>query len=99
MTYTEYLLVLLMEECAEVQHRASKALRFGLDEVQDGQPHDNRDRLSFELADLRAIVHLLTEDNSVNPQISNCDDMVRDKIKKVECWMVLSRQKGVLPTE
>lgn len=52
MTMSEYLLVCLIEECAEVQHRASKALRFGLDEVQQGQLFTNTERLEAELADL-----------------------------------------------
>lgn len=50
------LLYLLIEECAEVQQRATKMLRFGRDEVQRGQPHTNRIRLSHEIGDLREII-------------------------------------------
>ena len=32
------LLYHLIEECAEIQHRATKILRFGWNEVQQGQP-------------------------------------------------------------
>jgi len=35
--YEREVLTILMEECAEVIQRASKALRFGLDEVQPEQ--------------------------------------------------------------
>ena len=46
------LLVILMEECAEVQQRAAKALRFGPEEVQPGQEHSNAHRLSVEAGQL-----------------------------------------------
>jgi NTP pyrophosphatase (non-canonical NTP hydrolase) len=52
------ILTILIEECAEVQQRATKLLRFGRDEVQPGQPHNNRERLSGELGDLNAIVEM-----------------------------------------
>lgn len=48
------LLVQLMEECAEVQQVASKALRFGLtDRYKHSTPEE---RLALELDDLRVIV-------------------------------------------
>ena len=49
---------ILMEECAEVQQRASKLLRFGIEEVQPGQPHSNADRLGHEIGDLLEVVAL-----------------------------------------
>lgn len=48
------LLTILAEECCEVGQRVSKALRFGLMEVQPGQPLSNADRISEELGDLLA---------------------------------------------
>jgi hypothetical protein len=58
-TRTEHLLVILMEECAEVAHRASKALRFGLAEVQPGQPLRNAKRIEHEFIDLVAAWDML----------------------------------------
>lgn len=54
MTVTEHALLVLMEECAEVAHAASKTLRFGWDEK---NPYDenaltNREQLVTELSDL-----------------------------------------------
>jgi len=46
------LLEILIEECAEVQQRATKMLRFGVNEVQPGQPLSNAARLSLEFGDL-----------------------------------------------
>lgn len=59
MNHLEYLLTVLGEECAEVIQRASKAIRFGMAEVQPGQHENNRRRLERELADVAATVELL----------------------------------------
>ncbi len=59
MTKTEMLLTLLAEECNETAQRASKAIRFGLDEVQEGQPHNNADRIVYEFNDLVAVTEML----------------------------------------
>jgi len=50
------LLTILIEECAEVQQRATKMLRFGVNEAQPGQPYTNAERLSVEVGDLSHLV-------------------------------------------
>ena len=50
------LLVCLIEEASEVQHRATKLLRFGASEVQSGQDKDNTERLSEEVGEF---IHLV----------------------------------------
>lgn len=57
--YERELLEILIEECAEVQQRATKALRFGLAEIQPGQPHDNAYRLGLEIGDVKEVVRRL----------------------------------------
>jgi hypothetical protein len=66
MDETSHRLICLAEECAEISEqcskvavRVSKALRFGLDEVQPGQLMDNVQRLAIELADILAVAELL----------------------------------------
>jgi hypothetical protein len=63
--YEKELLVCLMEEAFEcLDHmgpRASKAIRFGLDEVQPGQDRTNRQRLTQEIGDLCAVIDRLAE--------------------------------------
>jgi predicted house-cleaning noncanonical NTP pyrophosphatase (MazG superfamily) len=54
--YERELLTILIEECAEIQQRATKALRFGLDEIQPGQPFTNKYRLGSEVGDLMEVV-------------------------------------------
>jgi hypothetical protein len=46
----------LIEECAEVTQRATKLLRFGVDEVQPGQPLSNMQRLCMEIGDLQVMI-------------------------------------------
>lgn len=55
------LLVILAEECGEVAVRVSKALRFGLDEVQPGQDATNAERIGQELQDVAALVSVCVE--------------------------------------
>jgi NTP pyrophosphatase (non-canonical NTP hydrolase) len=55
------LLDVLAEECAEVIQRVTKMQRFGVEEVQPGQPHSNAQRLSLEVGDLIAMVHMAIE--------------------------------------
>jgi hypothetical protein len=59
MNRTEHLLFTLAEECAEVAHCASKAARFGLDEIKPGQSLTNRERILQELNDLWAVAEML----------------------------------------
>lgn len=60
------ILTILIEECAEVQQRASKMLRFGRDETQPGYGLDNRQRLSREVGDLQAMVQMAIEANLID---------------------------------
>lgn len=51
--YQIELLTILMEECAEVIHRASKIIRFGFEEIQPGKEGlTNLERFSAEIGDL-----------------------------------------------
>jgi hypothetical protein len=59
MNRIEHLLTIVAEECAEVSQRCSKALRFGLEEIQPGQTLTNAARIYQEYADLRAAMELL----------------------------------------
>lgn len=59
MTEREHLLTILAEECAEVAQRASKALRFGDDEIQPGQQLTNLERIIDEVIDVVAVLSML----------------------------------------
>jgi len=93
----EYLLICLVEECAEVQQRATKMLRFGVTEVEPGQPNNNVQRLHEELNDLHAILDLL-ESNSGEGIIYFRRDhrLIEAKIVKVRKFIKYSQQQGTL---
>jgi len=55
----------IAEEAAEVIQRATKLLRFGVHEVQPGQPYDNAWRLGLEIGDLVEIVELAVAEGLV----------------------------------
>lgn len=55
------LLTILAEECCEVGQRVSKALRFGVNEVQPGQPLTNAQRIAEELGDLSCVASILQQ--------------------------------------
>ncbi len=88
MNNTEYLLTTLSEECAEVAQRACKAIRFGLTEVQPGQPDNNVRRIEQELGDLMAVADLLG--------LRVHDEDKAAKRKKLEKYMGYSREIGTL---
>lgn len=52
------ILQIIIEECAEVQQRATKALRFGPREVQAGQELDNVKRMSHEIGELLEMLRI-----------------------------------------
>ena len=62
------ILNIIIEECAEVQHRACKALRFGLSEIQPGQDLTNAERLSDEIGDLGGILNLADDEGVISEE-------------------------------
>lgn len=97
MTNNEHALIYLAEECAEISEqaakiviRATKALRFGLDEVQAGEINNNAVRLYAELGDLLAVAEL-----AIDLGIIKRDDIDRKK-EKVAKYEELSRRLGIL---
>lgn len=60
MSNTKYLLVLLMEEAAEVIHAAAKAYRFGIDHDEPGYGEgSNKCQITIEIGQVLAIAELL----------------------------------------
>lgn len=95
MNRVEYLLTSLAEECAETAQRASKALRFGVDEIQPGQGDTNAVRLMDELEDIRVIVELLREEGVLSLGPIDGERFAR-KRAKVEKYMAYARKCGTL---
>jgi hypothetical protein len=98
MNRDEHLMVIGMEECNEIAQRLSKALRFGLEEIQatgpapTGGPDEaltNRERIRKEYSDLAATLEML---GISAPKGSWMDE----KRAKVEKFLAYSQEVGTL---
>lgn len=98
MTNVQYLLTCLMEECAEVAQRCSKAIRFGLNEVQNCQGLTNEKRIMDEVCDLRGVLCELQNygifKDLLIPGYVNTRRV--DKVNKLREFMRYSREQGIL---
>lgn len=59
MNRAEYLLTQAASECNEVAHRITKAMHFGVGEIQPGQELTNAERVVAEYIDLCAVMEML----------------------------------------
>lgn len=98
MTRTEHLLTILAEECAEVAQRVSKAIRFGLTEVQPGQPLTNAKRIEHEMLDLLAAWNMLAREGAFPDACGPNEAAVRmeAKAEKVERFLAFSAGRGLV---
>ena len=93
MNKTEHLLTCLIEECAEVQKAAAKALRFGLDDTSpDGVT--NREGIANERIDLLAVLEMLEEEGIIPPLEAH--QSTRPKKDKVTKYMDYAKGRGTL---
>jgi hypothetical protein len=94
MNRREYLLIQAGSECNEVAHRASKALHFGLQEVQPEQSLTNAQRLVGEYVDLLAVMEMLEEDGLIQiPTGTELRTQITAKKAKVEKFMRFASEK------
>lgn len=107
MTREELLLTILAEECCEVGQRVSKALRFGLDEVQPKDKYKdkpyptNAHRIVDELLDLSVVWLMLIEEKILPNQddvysVPDRMEVVRLKKEKIEKYLKYSEECGRL---
>lgn len=96
MNRLEHLLSILGEECAEVAQRSSKAMRFGMDEIQPGQEKSNEERIWQEMNDLAAIGEMLIE---MRGSGGLSRDAIEAKKAKVEKFLLYSIECGTLSDE
>lgn len=94
MNRLEHLLTITGEEGCEVAQRASKILRFGLNEIQPDQPLTNAERLVQEFADLYALMEMLFEAGVISQILDG--QMVIAKKQKVEEFLKYSESLGLL---
>lgn len=93
MNRTEHLLTCLIEECAEVQKEATKALRFGLNDDwhRDGTPAH---KLEEEFSDLLSIYQMMCDAGFI--KYIHTKDRQYKKSEKVLKWMEYAIEQGTL---
>jgi hypothetical protein len=83
------------EECCETAQRVSKALLFGLDEIQPGQPYNNAERLIHELHDIVGVAMMAHREGLIPNPIPD-EATVEAKRVRVEKYIELQRSMGRL---
>lgn len=96
MNTREHLLTILAEECAEVAQRVTKALRFGLTEIQPGQDKSNADRINEEMGDLLGVYRMLEDRKELPPVRAH---QIEAKVRQVNTFLGYSAQCGTLNDE
>ena len=97
MNRLEHILTCVAEESNEVGQRATKALRFGLDEVQPGQDLTNWDRLIEEFHDRCGALLFRAQETGYDwDDIIPHDDITTAKRNRIEKFMELARAGGAL---
>lgn len=97
MNRLEELLVILSEECAEVQQAAIKCVRFGMTSVSTVEPNgpNNTQRLESELGDFLAMFKLLLQESNLSEQ--NIMTAAEAKLVKVEKFMKNGKSLYAIP--
>lgn len=96
MQLKEYLLVCLMEECAEAQQAAAKLLRFGPGENPYGSTNEHD--LLVELEHVSSIRRMLELNGMLSTTLSPTEswEIGYQKGKKLAHYMELSHERGLL---
>ena len=93
----EHLLTCLMEECAEIQKSAAKALRFGLDDHAPDSESNNAEDISAEIHDLLAVIEMLKEERIIpDTCLQDSKSKIERKKEKVKKYMDYAIERGTL---
>lgn len=99
MTKLENLLTILIEECGETAQRATKALRFTLEEIQPNLHQNplqlnNAQRLIYEFNDICAVMEMLEDEGYLPASYdSRAMNLKKEKVKK---YLELSQKLGTV---
>ncbi len=96
MKHDENLLVVAMEESAELQQELSKALRFGAENYHPDEPNITNDwRIQREFHQLRAVIDMLIIRRIISPMPESEQSRIyRDKVERVEKYERYSESIG-----
>lgn len=98
MRKNEYLALVAMEECAEIQQALSKAIRFGFDDHHPSRADEtNEEQMLTEFYQLTAMIEELQKHGIIKGFTQEKINQVQqNKIKKVYKYMDYSTGKGLL---
>ena len=94
----QMLLIIAAEECNELGQRISKALRFGVDEIQPGQDLNNMQRIMYEYTDLLCVMGMIADNGKEFPKNINVKSL-EEKRTKVEKYLKFSQECGTLQSD
>ena len=83
----QFLLLKLMEECAEVSKEASKCIQFGLEEIYEPLGISNKERLTNEIKDLLCILKLLQSHFEVRSVVGVHKEDFLNKKQKLNTYL------------
>lgn len=95
MNREQILLTILAEECVETAQRATKAIRFGMQEIQRDQPLNNSQRIIYEFNDILAIMEMLKKEGYFVGDIIDSEAIIK-KEEKIEKYLKYSKELGKL---
>jgi hypothetical protein len=95
MTKTQYLLVKVAEESAEIGQMALKCTHFGVHEKQDPNGATNIERLRKEVVDFVAVLEML-EDHIGGDSFKSSQEEIDAKKAKVTHYMKYSQSQGLV---
>ena len=77
-------LLIALEECAEVAQAISKVFRFGFESKHPKEVLNNRERLEEEIGDLLCMIELMAERQLIDADA--VDRAIENKLQKLKCW-------------
>ncbi len=98
MNKSDYLTLVAIEECAEIQQALSKAVRFGFDDHHPDCPDKtNEDDVLHEFYQLTAMIEELQRQHIIRKPTDEAIRRIKEqKLSKVSHYMAYSRQRGRL---
>lgn len=97
LSFADYLLSHIAQECAEIIVRITKAQHFGLDEKEPGQEFTNHERILHEFCDLLALCEVARESGVLSDMAGGVtESRVNAKKLKAEKFREYSIELGRL---
>lgn len=94
MNYTQFLLIKLAEEAAEISQIALKASQFGLQEKNPKLEWNNVECIYAELNDLLGIINILNSDSEIEFNFTPNNEAINAKKEKIKKYLQYSIDLG-----